>query len=232
MDRRILLGLALASASLIAVSMPLHAAPSGNPASGKLKVVATITILGDMVQQVGGDHVALTTLVGPDGDAHAFEPTPVRRQGAERRRPRGGQRPRPRRLDGPADPGVGLPRADRGREPGRQAALHRRGRQDRDRPARLAGPRERPSLRGQHRGRAGQGRSGPRRRLSGHGQDLSGRDRRHGHLCPVRVRRRAARAPQGGQLPRRLRLLRRRLWRRVRRPPGHQRGCRALRPPT
>ena len=77
MDRRILLRLALASASLIAASMPLQAAPSGNPTSGKLKVVATITILGDMVKQVGGDHVALTTLVGPDGDAHAYEPSPA-----------------------------------------------------------------------------------------------------------------------------------------------------------
>ena len=72
MHRRILLRWALASASLIAVSMPLHAAPSD-----KLKVVASITILGDMVQEVGGEHVALTTLVGPDGDAHAFEPTPA-----------------------------------------------------------------------------------------------------------------------------------------------------------
>ncbi len=72
MHRRILLRLGFASAGLIALSLPLHAA-----APGKLKVVASITILGDMVQKVGGQHVALTTLVGPDGDAHAFEPTPA-----------------------------------------------------------------------------------------------------------------------------------------------------------
>ncbi|HEX3209476.1 MAG TPA: metal ABC transporter substrate-binding protein [Geminicoccaceae bacterium] len=72
MDRRNLLGTALASASLIALSVPLHAATPG-----KLKVVATITILGDMVRQVGGPDVAVTTLVGPDGDAHAYEPTPA-----------------------------------------------------------------------------------------------------------------------------------------------------------
>jgi zinc/manganese transport system substrate-binding protein len=72
MHRRNLLQLTLASASLIALALPLHAATPG-----KLKVVATITILGDMVQQVGGPHVAVTTLVGPDGDAHAFEPTPA-----------------------------------------------------------------------------------------------------------------------------------------------------------
>ena len=52
--------------------VPLHAAPPG-----QLKVVATISILGDMVEQVGGEHVALTTLIEADGDAHAFEPTPA-----------------------------------------------------------------------------------------------------------------------------------------------------------
>jgi zinc/manganese transport system substrate-binding protein len=72
MDRRSLLMSSLALAGLIAVSMPLPAA-----ASGKLKVVATITILGDMVEQVAEGHVALTTLVGPNGDAHVFEPTPA-----------------------------------------------------------------------------------------------------------------------------------------------------------
>ena len=43
----------------------------------KLKVVATMTILGDMVEQVADGHVELTTLVGPDGDVHVFEPTPA-----------------------------------------------------------------------------------------------------------------------------------------------------------
>jgi zinc/manganese transport system substrate-binding protein len=75
MRRRTLLGLALASASLVAVSMPLRPLHAASP-DQKLKVVATITILGDMVKEVGGDHVAVTTLVGPDGDAHVFEPTP------------------------------------------------------------------------------------------------------------------------------------------------------------
>ncbi len=42
-----------------------------------LKVVASFSILGDMVREVAGDDVALTTLVGPDGDAHVYEPTPA-----------------------------------------------------------------------------------------------------------------------------------------------------------
>lgn len=41
-----------------------------------LNVVASFSILGDITQQVGGDHVKVTTLVGPDGDPHTFEPSP------------------------------------------------------------------------------------------------------------------------------------------------------------
>ena len=44
--------------------------------SGRLKVVATFSILGDVVQNVAGDNVDLTVIVGPDGDAHTFEPKP------------------------------------------------------------------------------------------------------------------------------------------------------------
>jgi ABC-type Zn uptake system ZnuABC Zn-binding protein ZnuA len=42
----------------------------------KLPVVATFSILGDVVAQVGGDTIKVDTLVGPDGDAHTFEPSP------------------------------------------------------------------------------------------------------------------------------------------------------------
>lgn len=46
--------------------------------SGKrpIRVVATYSILGDWVQTIGGDEIELTVLVGPEGDAHTFEPTP------------------------------------------------------------------------------------------------------------------------------------------------------------
>ncbi len=41
----------------------------------KLKVVASFSILGDLVQRMGEDRVEVRTLVGPDSDAHVFEPT-------------------------------------------------------------------------------------------------------------------------------------------------------------
>ncbi len=42
----------------------------------KLEVVATFSIVADFVREVGGDRVALTMLVGPDGDAHVYSPAP------------------------------------------------------------------------------------------------------------------------------------------------------------
>ena len=62
---------------LAAVAAFAVAARSRSLAAGKLKVVTTFTILADMVKNVGREHVALTTLVGPDADAHVYEPTPA-----------------------------------------------------------------------------------------------------------------------------------------------------------
>lgn len=46
-------------------------------ADAPIDVVASFSILGDMVRQVGGDRVRVTTLVGPDSDAHVYRPTPA-----------------------------------------------------------------------------------------------------------------------------------------------------------
>ncbi len=43
----------------------------------KLKVVASFSILGDMTRQVAGGNADIKTLVGPNGDAHVYEPTPA-----------------------------------------------------------------------------------------------------------------------------------------------------------
>lgn len=42
-----------------------------------LKVVATFSVLGDLVQNVSGNRVDLTVLVGSDADAHSYEPSPA-----------------------------------------------------------------------------------------------------------------------------------------------------------
>jgi zinc/manganese transport system substrate-binding protein len=45
-------------------------------AQDKLKVVATFSILSDFVKNIGGDRVDVHSLVGPNGDAHVYQPTP------------------------------------------------------------------------------------------------------------------------------------------------------------
>ncbi|WP_437608690.1 metal ABC transporter substrate-binding protein [Erwinia sp. V71] len=41
-----------------------------------VETVASFTVLADIVKQVGGEHVEVKSLVGPNGDPHSFEPTP------------------------------------------------------------------------------------------------------------------------------------------------------------
>ena len=65
----------LATAVLLATAaMPLTA---GAASAEQLKVVASFSILGDFAARVGGDRIELTTLVGPNGDAHVYEPRPA-----------------------------------------------------------------------------------------------------------------------------------------------------------
>ena len=46
------------------------------PASASdINIVASFSILGDMVEQVVGDHATVTTIVGPDADAHVYQPS-------------------------------------------------------------------------------------------------------------------------------------------------------------
>ena len=52
-------------------------AQAQDKANDKIKVVATFSILGDLVQNVGGDRVEVATLVGPNGDVHVYSPTPA-----------------------------------------------------------------------------------------------------------------------------------------------------------
>src|SRR5947209_7357410 len=61
--RRILLSL------LLLIASPLHA-------EERLNVIASFSILGDFVRNVGGDRVNVTTLVGADSDVHVYTPAP------------------------------------------------------------------------------------------------------------------------------------------------------------
>lgn len=67
MQRRHLLALPFA--------MPFLSRPAR--AQGTVPVVASFSILGDMVRQIGGDRVAVRVIAGPDVDAHSFQPRPA-----------------------------------------------------------------------------------------------------------------------------------------------------------
>ncbi|WP_299566352.1 metal ABC transporter substrate-binding protein [Enterovirga sp.] len=55
-------------------------APGGlaaQDAPARVPVVATFSILADVAREVGGERVLVSALVGPDQDAHAYEPSPA-----------------------------------------------------------------------------------------------------------------------------------------------------------
>lgn len=60
----------------LALSVLLSLAVAARVLAASPIVVATTTIVGDVVAQVGGEAIALTVLLPPGADPHAFEPTP------------------------------------------------------------------------------------------------------------------------------------------------------------
>ena len=78
----------------------------------KLTVVASFSIIGDFVKNVGGDRIDVTTIVGPDGDAHVYEPRPA--DAKKSPAPRSScQRPGLRRLDAAPGQSSAAPRRRR-----------------------------------------------------------------------------------------------------------------------
>jgi len=63
------------AATVLALISPVKAQENKPPE--KLPVVASFSILGDIVQNVGGDRVAVKSLVRPNGDAHVYSPSPA-----------------------------------------------------------------------------------------------------------------------------------------------------------
>jgi zinc/manganese transport system substrate-binding protein len=45
-------------------------------AAAPLRIVVSFSILDDIVRRIGGGDVAVASLIGPDSDAHVFEPSP------------------------------------------------------------------------------------------------------------------------------------------------------------
>lgn len=66
----------LRQAVLLAAILTLFGTSVGR-AEQKLDVVATFSILADFVKNVGGDRVAVKTLVGPNGNTHVYTPSPA-----------------------------------------------------------------------------------------------------------------------------------------------------------
>jgi ABC-type Zn uptake system ZnuABC Zn-binding protein ZnuA len=61
----------LRSILLIAALLAAHPGCAAEP----IVVVATFSVVGDMLANVGGDHVRINTIVGPDGDCELYQPT-------------------------------------------------------------------------------------------------------------------------------------------------------------
>ncbi|MGH0040004.1 zinc ABC transporter substrate-binding protein [Klebsiella pneumoniae] len=47
------------------------------PAKAKINVIASFSVIGDMAKNIGRDRIELRTIVGPNGDAHVYEPSPA-----------------------------------------------------------------------------------------------------------------------------------------------------------
>jgi zinc/manganese transport system substrate-binding protein len=59
------------------ICLVLAISASAARAQDRVNVVASFSILGDFVRNVGGDRISVTTLVGPNGDVHVYAPTPA-----------------------------------------------------------------------------------------------------------------------------------------------------------
>ncbi len=69
--------LKLAIAAPLAVALIFAALLSTAHAAEKVKVVASFSIIGDLVRQVGGELVDVDLMVGPNVDMHSFQPSPA-----------------------------------------------------------------------------------------------------------------------------------------------------------
>ena len=60
---------------LVVLAALLLAGPAR--AADRIPVVATFSVIGDMLANVGGDHIDIKTIVGDGGDCELYQPTPA-----------------------------------------------------------------------------------------------------------------------------------------------------------
>jgi manganese/zinc/iron transport system substrate-binding protein len=68
--------LLVAAAGVAGVAGCDSAGGSGGGSTGKLRVVATTTMIGDLVRRIGGDRIELKVIMGAGVDPHTFKPSP------------------------------------------------------------------------------------------------------------------------------------------------------------
>ena len=60
---------------LVALLVAVLLAAPCSYAADRMPVVATFSVIADMIATVGGDHIAIRTIVGPGGDSELYQPT-------------------------------------------------------------------------------------------------------------------------------------------------------------
>ncbi len=110
------------------ICLALLASAPAVRAQDRLNVVASFSILGDFVRNVGGDRVSVTTLVGPERRRARLYAGAGRRAEDRRCQARDRQRPRPRGLAAAAGAILRQQGRDRDRDRRHRAARNRRGR--------------------------------------------------------------------------------------------------------
>ncbi|MBP1180065.1 metal ABC transporter substrate-binding protein [Methylobacterium sp. PvR107] len=76
MVRRAAATIGIAWLAGLALCLGLAVPAAAQSGARSVRAIASFSILADLVREVGGAHVTVSTLVGPDSDAHGFSPSP------------------------------------------------------------------------------------------------------------------------------------------------------------
>jgi zinc/manganese transport system substrate-binding protein len=76
-NKRVSMLAAIAAVALLATALRPAQLAAQETGIAKLKLVASFSILADFVRNVGGERLEVATLVGPNGNAHVYSPSPA-----------------------------------------------------------------------------------------------------------------------------------------------------------